>query len=92
MDYRDAMLYYYPDLNVKVVDRHFLEIFVYAKIEREELPILEAKDILEVSKGDEPQVKEAVPTTNVPKVSKNDELEVIEAVLTLITTEVPYRS
>ena len=68
VEYRDMVLHYYPNLNVKVVDRHFLKIFDYAKVEGEELPIIEVKDVAEASKGDEPKVVEAVPTPIITKV------------------------
>ena len=44
MEYRDVMLYYHPDIDIRLFDHHFSDVFDYAKLEGEELPIIEAKD------------------------------------------------
>ena len=50
----DIMLYYYPNLNAKDVDRHFSDVFNHAKMEGEELSVIEPKDVSKAEKGDEP--------------------------------------
>ena len=52
MEYRDTVLHYYPNLDVRVVDCHFSDIFSYAKVEKEEFPIIEEKDVPKAMKGE----------------------------------------
>ena len=61
MEYRDAILHYYPNLDLKAVDLHFFNIFSYAKTEGEELLVIKPKDVPEVDKGNKLGVVEVVP-------------------------------
>ena len=61
MKYRDVVLHYHSDLNIKEIDCYFTEVFSYAKTEGEELPNIQPQDIPEPSKDDEEEGEEVVP-------------------------------
>ena len=46
VEYRDAVLHYHPDLDARKIDRHFPDIFPYARIEGEILPEIIVRDSL----------------------------------------------
>ena len=62
MQYKDIMLYYHLEMNMKEVDHHFSDIFAYAKTEGKELSMIEPKDVSKLEKGDEPEVVKVVLT------------------------------
>ena len=86
------MLHYYSNLDVKVVSHHFSEIFHYAKVKGEELPIIEPKNVPKVSKGDEQEVMGAFSTIDIPEARKGDKPRAVKAVLAPIITKAPSQS
>ena len=56
------MLHYHPDLDVKGIDRHFSDIFPYARTDGETLPEIAAKEVLEVDAVVSVTSSEAAPT------------------------------
>ena len=56
------MLHYYPDLNAKVIDCHFGDIFSYAKVDGEILLEITAKEVPEVGVTIDFTPLEAAPT------------------------------
>ena len=73
VDYRDVLLNYHLDIDVRVFDRHFSEIFDYAKIEGEEPPVIEEKDVPELGQSDELGVVEAAQAEVIPEADKGSE-------------------
>ena len=65
--YKVIVLHYYPNLNAKIVDCHFSEVFNYAKMEREELLEIKPKDVSEVDKGDKSMDLVSIPTQVINK-------------------------
>ena len=61
MHYRDAMLHYFPDLDVKVIDHHFSDIFQYAKVDGDMLPEITAKEVPKVGVVADPNPLEVSP-------------------------------
>ena len=62
MEYRDAMLHYHSDLNVREIDRHFSDIFPYARVDGEILPEITAQEVPEVDVMVRDTLSQATPT------------------------------
>ena len=62
VEYRDAVLHYHPDLNVREIDCYFSYIFSYARVKWEILPEISVKESPEVEAAASVAPSEAAPT------------------------------
>ena len=78
MEYRDVVLYYQPNIDIRLLDRHFSKVFGYTKVEEKELLVIKEKGILDRNKEDGPEDEEVVQNLVIPEEGKRDRLEVSE--------------